>query len=110
MSTLSGANTYTGVTVVNGGTLEIGSAAQSAAFNLGGVSAGHGVLVFDYNAGVDPLSTINTAIANGKISHSVAPAPTTSGSRSTTAPHRRSPSPTPSRATPTSTSSATEPT
>ena len=65
---LTGANSYTGLTTVGAGTLEFGANAQNVAFNLGGVSVGKAILVFDYNATTSPLSSINTAIAAGKIS------------------------------------------
>ena len=48
---LNGANTYTGLTTLASGTLELGSAAQNAVFNLGGADIQAGKLVFDYNGG-----------------------------------------------------------
>jgi autotransporter-associated beta strand protein len=58
--TLSGANSYTGETVVQGGTLVIGRLAQTAA--IGEASAGtdvqSGVLVFSYAGGTSPASEV----------------------------------------------------
>ena len=47
--TLTGANTYTGVTTVNGGVLELGTSAQSVIFAFGGADIQSGKLVFDYS-------------------------------------------------------------
>ena len=60
--TLTGNDFYTGLTTVQGGTLEFGCNAQYVAFHLGGISIGCGELVFDYNGSASPLSSINAAI------------------------------------------------
>ena len=51
---LSGGNLYTGLTTLVSGTLELGAAAQSAVFNLGGADVRGGKLVFDYNGASQP--------------------------------------------------------
>ena len=53
---LRGANTYAGRTTVAGGTLDLGPAAQSAVFSLGGADVQAGRLAFDYNGTVSPAS------------------------------------------------------
>ena len=55
---MTGGNSYTGRTTVAGGTLELGSAAQSCVLSLGGADIQSGSLVFDYVAGADPAATI----------------------------------------------------
>jgi T5SS/PEP-CTERM-associated repeat protein/autotransporter-associated beta strand protein len=54
----TGANNYTGRTVVQAGTLELDPAAQSTVLSGGGVDLQHGKLVFDYIEGADPAATI----------------------------------------------------
>ena len=61
---LSGANTYTGLTTVACGTLELGPAAQNAVFNLGGADVQGGRLVFDYNGGISPAATIESLLTD----------------------------------------------
>jgi fibronectin-binding autotransporter adhesin len=73
---LSGPNTYIGLTAVNDGTLEVGTAARDPILTLGGgAEVGGGQLVFDYSGGSASsiLSTIQTAVDGGTIH-----APTTS--------------------------------
>jgi autotransporter-associated beta strand protein len=55
---LGGANTYTGLTTVLAGTLELGPAAQNCVLNLGGADIQAGSIVFDYAGGADPIATI----------------------------------------------------
>ena len=55
---LTGGNSYAGRTTVAGGTLELGSAAESCVLNVGGADIQSGSLVFDYVAGADPAATI----------------------------------------------------
>ena len=59
---LSGANSYTGLTTVAGGTLELGPAAQNCVLNLGGANIQSGKIVFDYAAGADPVATIQSLL------------------------------------------------
>ncbi len=56
----SGPNDYTGATTLIGGTLKVGSAAQNAVFNLGGVDVANADarLVFDYSGGSTPAATV----------------------------------------------------
>ena len=58
---LTGANTYTGLTIVGsdsiGGVLELGAAAQSRVLTAGGANIQAGKLVFDYP---DQAATIGT--------------------------------------------------
>ena len=61
---LNGANSYTGMTTLTSGTLELGPAAQNAVFNLGGANIQGGALVFDYNGGTSPMATIQQLLAN----------------------------------------------
>ena len=64
--TLSGPNSYTGLTTVNGGTLELGAAAQDPVLTLGGADIMAGKLVFDYTGGSlsSPLSTVQGAVTS----------------------------------------------
>ena len=59
---LTGANTYTGLTTVASGTLELAAAAQNAVFNLGGADVQGGKLVFDYNGAASPAATIQSLL------------------------------------------------
>jgi autotransporter-associated beta strand protein len=59
---LTGANTYTGLTTVAGGALELGPAAQNCVFNLGGADIQSGAIVFDYTSGADPIATIQSLL------------------------------------------------
>ena len=60
---LNAANTYTGITTVAGGTLDLcGPAAQNAVFNLGGADVKTGHLAFDYDAALSPAATIESLL------------------------------------------------
>ncbi|MCE5269316.1 MAG: autotransporter-associated beta strand repeat-containing protein, partial [Planctomycetaceae bacterium] len=59
---LCGINTYTGRTTVQGGTLQLGLAAQSAILNGGGVDIQYGKVVFDYSGGSSPAAAILAAL------------------------------------------------
>jgi autotransporter-associated beta strand protein len=59
---LGGANSYTGVTTVTGGTLELGLGAQNCLLNLGGADIQAGTIVFDYTGGDDPAATIRSLL------------------------------------------------
>jgi autotransporter-associated beta strand protein len=67
---LSGANTYSGLTIVSGGTLELGVNAQAPVLGLGAAGADiqspTAKLIFDYVGGSDPYSTIH-ALLNSQI-------------------------------------------
>jgi autotransporter-associated beta strand protein len=68
--TLSGANDYTGLTIVAGGTLEIAASARDPILTLGGkADVLSGQLVFDYSGGSVStiLATIQTAVNSGTI-------------------------------------------
>ena len=74
--TLSGANTYTGLTAINGGTLKLEDAtsgwtgAFKPIFTGGSASLGGGKLLFNYGATYNDataLSNVQAAIASGKI-------------------------------------------
>ena len=58
LAVLTGANSYTGRTTVNGGVLELGSSAQSCVLNVGGADIQSGAMVFDYAGSSDPMATI----------------------------------------------------
>jgi autotransporter-associated beta strand protein len=60
--TLSGENTYSGVTTVAAGTLELGSSAQNCVFNLGGADIQGGKIVFGYAGGVSPATTVKSRL------------------------------------------------
>ena len=64
LASLSGANTYTGRTIVASGTLDLGPAAQNAVFNLGGADVQSGMLVFDYDGVSSPAATIKGLLTN----------------------------------------------
>jgi autotransporter-associated beta strand protein len=59
---LGGANSYTGVTTVTGGTLELGLGAQNCVLNLGGADIQAGKMIFDYTGGADPAATIESLL------------------------------------------------
>jgi autotransporter-associated beta strand protein len=67
---LKGTNTYTGQTVVAGGTLELGHNAQSCILSGSGVDIQVGKVAFDYAGAADPLATIqgllNYSCDNGR--------------------------------------------
>jgi autotransporter-associated beta strand protein len=63
--TLTGNNTYTGVTTINDGTLLLGASSQNAVMNLGGADIKGGALGFDYTGGTSPASTIVPILAAG---------------------------------------------
>jgi autotransporter-associated beta strand protein len=64
---LTGANTYSGVTTVDGGTLQLTSAAWNPVLSgNGGADVQRGRLVFDYSGGgADPAGTIQSALTSG---------------------------------------------
>jgi autotransporter-associated beta strand protein len=66
---LTGANTFSGLTVVKQGTLELGPTAQSSVLTGGGADIQAGKMVFDYAGITDPMATIrgslNTSYHNG---------------------------------------------
>ena len=64
LAVLNGANAYSGLTSVAGGTLELGSAAQNSVFSLGGADIKAGKLVFDYNGIASPAATIQELLTN----------------------------------------------
>jgi autotransporter-associated beta strand protein len=61
--TLTGANSYTGLTAVDGGTLWLGLAAQSPLLTGGGADILAGSLVFDYTGGTSPAAAIEADLA-----------------------------------------------
>ncbi len=75
--TLSGANTYTGLTTVNAGVLDlvdstfnVSAGTASGAFApllAGGADIQAGKLVFDYTGGSDPVAAIKADLASGLI-------------------------------------------
>jgi autotransporter-associated beta strand protein len=73
--TLTGANTHAGETILTGGTLKLGPAAQAAVLTGGGADIRGSQLVFDYSSGPTPAATIlgildeahATNFATGKI-------------------------------------------
>ena len=66
---LNGANSYSGLTTVTNGTLQLGPAAQSPVLNLGGADIQAGKIVFNYAGGSDPAaqiaSILDTSYGNG---------------------------------------------
>jgi autotransporter-associated beta strand protein len=70
--TLGGADTYTGVTTIEGGTIVFKNptAINNVLSNAGGVNDTGGFLVFDYTGGTDPAATVLarlTAAYNGGV-------------------------------------------
>jgi autotransporter-associated beta strand protein len=59
---LSGANTYTGVTTVTAGTLELGLAAESTVLSRGGADIRGGKMIFDYTGTSTLGATINAML------------------------------------------------
>jgi uncharacterized repeat protein (TIGR01451 family) len=71
--TLSGANTYSGVTTIESGTLQINNVTETTNVltNAGGVNNTGGFLVLDYNGGSSPASNVESLLAaayNGGVS------------------------------------------
>ena len=62
---LNGPCTYTGLTTVANGTLQLGPAAQSAVLAGGGADIQAGKIVFNYGAGADPASQIASILGTG---------------------------------------------
>jgi len=60
---LTGANTYTGRTVLQQGTLQLGPAAHNTVLSLGGADIQAGKMLFDYTGGSSPAATIQTLLA-----------------------------------------------
>ena len=60
---LSGQNTYSGLTTINDGSLEIGANARPPVLTGGGANVLGGSLVFDYTTGDDPASVIQGLLA-----------------------------------------------
>ncbi len=60
--TLSGSNSYGGLTTVAGGTLELAPSAQSCVLSGGGADIQAGKVVFDYAGGADPVATIQSLL------------------------------------------------
>ena len=56
--TLTGNNTYAGLTTVSAGTLELGTSAQNPVLAGGGADVKSGKIIFDYVPGADPAATI----------------------------------------------------
>ena len=64
MLTFTGGNSYTGLTTVAAGTLQLGLAAQSAVLSHGGADVQAGQLLFNYAGGGDPAATIHGLLAS----------------------------------------------
>jgi autotransporter-associated beta strand protein len=65
---LTGANTYTGATTVNSGTLQVNAASQSPILTGAGADIRSGRVVFDYAGGTAPdVRTLLTASYNGGV-------------------------------------------
>ena len=62
---LNGPCTYSGLTTVANGTLQLGPAAQSAVLAGGGADIQAGKIVFNYGAGADPASQIVSILGTG---------------------------------------------
>ena len=62
---LNGANSYTGVSTVTNGTLQLGPAAQNPVLNLGGADIQAGKIVFNYAGGSDPATQIASILDTG---------------------------------------------
>ena len=62
--TLTGANTYSSRTLLEGGRLELNAASSAAILTGGGVDIQSGRLVIDYAPGSDPVSVVTAAMAN----------------------------------------------
>ena len=65
---LTGADSYTGLTTVEAGTLVLGVAAQNPVFSLGGVDIQGGSLILDYS-GTSPAATIESILTAGYALH-----------------------------------------
>jgi autotransporter-associated beta strand protein len=63
-ATVSSANSYTGVTTIEGGTLQFnGAAARNPVLNLGGANIKAGTMIFDYAGEGTPSATIGALLA-----------------------------------------------
>jgi fibronectin-binding autotransporter adhesin len=64
--TLTGPNTYTGLSVVQAGTLELGASAQNAVLAIGGADVQGGKIVFDYPSQAAAIKAdLTTSYATG---------------------------------------------
>ena len=61
--TMTSANSYTGLTTVEAGTLQLGLNAQSTVLTGGGADIQGGEIVLDYTGGSTPAATVRTALA-----------------------------------------------
>ena len=60
---LTGANSYSGLTTISAGAVELGTSAQSPVLTGGGADIQAGKIVFDYVSGSDPATTIEGLLA-----------------------------------------------
>ena len=65
--TLNGTDSFTGLTTVYGGALQLGPGAYAPALNAAGAVVNAGSLVFDYSGSTSPLTQVQAASAAGTI-------------------------------------------